>query len=1259
MKNILVILVFLAALSAPAQENRGYNRYMDPNDSLLLVNLPVLELPESYKGLKSKDLPDYHDNSQNEFFRPIFNQFGWSCGQASSIGYNFTYEMNRFNNTSALVEDNQYPPIFAFNFFNDGQDGVGVSYMYSFEALRSNGTPNVTDYGGMGSSLVYWPDGYEVYYNGMFNKIDQVYSIHVGDEEGLLTLKHYMYDHLEGSATGGIANFYTDLYSFTTLPAGTPEAGKAVITAFGPYNGHSMTFLGWNDSIRWDYNGDGQYTNDLDINNDGEVTMKDWEIGGVILANSWGDDWADSGFCYVMYNVLAMEKLDGGIWNKMVNVLTLKEDYQPLLTYKVKLTHDSRNKIKVVAGISTDTASSIPQHKLEFPIFNFQGGDHYMQGDNSSNDNKTLEFGLDVTPLLSHVEPGSHARFYLQVIENDPDALGTGMIDNFSVMDYTAGGLEVECMQTNVPLVENGTTSVSVVHSLSWDDVEITNDELPAFLPGQPFSAQMTATGGTAPYAWEIAPVYSRASTTEDYVTVSGQQLYPTSNQSGFATKAIEFQFPFFDRLVDTVHMYVDGFLKFDGNPYPLPYQVEDMLVFKNEAVVAGFLNQDMLVNVSGGNKLWYEGDEDHASFRWQAEIAYGNNSYPVDVTATLYPDGRIEIGQDAYAFPGQVQKITGISAGDGINFFLESPLFTEESLEDRKLIYTPLNYPAEISIGESGMLSCSPPDDSRIYSVSVRATDNSNISDTRLFQLSSGIIYDHEVQSGDDAQIDYGETVYLGFTVKNIGGVPLNEVQITVDCEDPIVDWIDNTEYVENLVPGESVVLPAAVSFEMNSAYPDGYGISLTLTFAADEGQWESRITLTAYAPALVAGVPVIEDGDNNRLDPGETTEVTIPVINTGVAMAEGVQGLLYTDDPFITIEGPALVYGNIPGGGTATDAVNLTVDETTPQGHMTTLFLDITAEPDIQITNSISLLVGRYPVLVVDMDPELLSGPFIAEALEQLEVNHDYNNLLPSNLEVYQNIFVVLGRNFGQHVLTQAEGQKLAGFLEAGGNIYMEGGLTWWDDPQTAVHPMFSLEAQYTGWTMVDTAVGSAGTFLDSLRFDYLGDVMYYNNHLVPQAGAYTVLHANGEEHNFTVAYEGENYKTVGSILDFGGLVDGPVPSTRYHLMGRILEFFGVEVVITTMEETPVLSGNHRLHPNPARDLVTLQLAMDQPGRVTVALFDARGVEVMKWADNEALQTGRHTLAGDVSGLPAGVYTCLVMTSGTAEAIKLIVTD
>ncbi len=63
-----------------------------------------------------------------------------------------------------------------------------------------------------------------------FNRVDEVYSIHVGDEEGLQTLKYWMLDHLDGSDYGGIASFYTDLASLDYLPLGTPEEGKIVIT---------------------------------------------------------------------------------------------------------------------------------------------------------------------------------------------------------------------------------------------------------------------------------------------------------------------------------------------------------------------------------------------------------------------------------------------------------------------------------------------------------------------------------------------------------------------------------------------------------------------------------------------------------------------------------------------------------------------------------------------------------------------------------------------------------------------------------------------------------------------------------------------------------------------------------------------------------------------------------------------------------------------------------------------------------------------
>jgi len=370
------------------------------------------------------------------FFRSIFAQDGWSCGQAASIGYHFTYEINRVRDLAADTSINLYPPHFAFNFYNLGEFDQGVCYHHTHDVLKSCGTPNVFDYGDMSNGYLHWMSDYDKYYNGMLNKIDNYYSISVADEEGLLTLKHWLNDHLNGSDYGGLANFYTDLLGVNLLPEGTPEEGKSVVTQFGSYNGHAMTVVGWNDSIRWDYNEDGQYTNDIDINDDGIINVKDWEIGGFKLANSHGVGFADSGFCYVMSKVLAEEKYNGGIWNKAVHTIDVKEDYEPFLTYKIELKHTSRKCIKVTAGVSPDTTDLWPEHTQEFPLFNYQGGEHYMQGIDTIESQKTISFGLDVTPLLSYIVNDEPAKFFLQVHEYDPDNKATGSLIYFALMDY-------------------------------------------------------------------------------------------------------------------------------------------------------------------------------------------------------------------------------------------------------------------------------------------------------------------------------------------------------------------------------------------------------------------------------------------------------------------------------------------------------------------------------------------------------------------------------------------------------------------------------------------------------------------------------------------------------------------------------------------------------------------------------------------------------------------------------------------------------
>jgi hypothetical protein len=195
-----------------------------------------LQLPEKYKN--TDDIPPmWVDNSLQDCWRPVFAQVDLECGQASGIGLAYSYEANRLREVSGSDAENQYPPHYAWNWENDGAGPHGVSYFHSFEMLKTNGSPNVVDYGGMyvGGSTArkrHWMSGYDKYYNAMKNRINEAYQIDVSTPEGIQTLKYWIYNHLDGSEVGGVANFYANAPGgMPTLPAGTPEAGKYVVTS--------------------------------------------------------------------------------------------------------------------------------------------------------------------------------------------------------------------------------------------------------------------------------------------------------------------------------------------------------------------------------------------------------------------------------------------------------------------------------------------------------------------------------------------------------------------------------------------------------------------------------------------------------------------------------------------------------------------------------------------------------------------------------------------------------------------------------------------------------------------------------------------------------------------------------------------------------------------------------------------------------------------------------------------------------------------
>lgn len=208
-----------------------------------------------------------------------------------------------------------------------------------------------------------------------------------------------------------------------------------------------------------------------------------------------------------------------------------------------------------------------------------------------------------------------------------------------------------------------------------------------------------------------------------------------------------------------------------------------------------------------------------------------------------------------------------------------------------------------------------------------------------------------------------------------------------------------------------------------------------------------------------------------------------------------------------------------------------------------------------------------GNY--LVWDGGSETASGEAESAALESLGHAVTFLHLadgenLPNNLADYDGVFVNLG-NIGEggnhyHVLTDAEGQRLANYLEDGGSLYMEGSDTWTEDRVTEVHPFFMIQGVGAGAVLEPPVTAVEGSFTEGMMFDaYEADHNNSVDHLATIENAqelFSYMDRNGEFIGM-VGFLGREYRTVGSAFEFGGLIDGD-RGTKVELMRRMLRFF-----------------------------------------------------------------------------------------------------
>ena len=525
LRHVLLVSSLLPLGISAQQVDRtkypDYSSKVNPDPSLMKRKLVK-------KGTTVATRPDHVDNGKDRYFPPVFNQSGGSCGSASRICYMFSHEMNSFRDLDGKDSHNYYPSHFVWLLTN-GNSGKD-------DFVQNVGVPSAYTYGGQTYSKLFgyqeetnndfgWMTGYDKWYEAMFNRMltPTHFPESVGTEAGREAVKNYLWNHNGDTDfhSGGIVGIgvasggqWKDIPK-TPANDAAGVTGMSYVHKWGTSVDHALTIVGYDDRIEFDLDGNGVY---------GEKS-KD-EVGAWIIVNSWGD-WENGGFIYCPYAYAGASFNEDGTFAKnwwAPEVYTVRKNYRPLRTIKLKMDYSHRSELYLMAGVSNNINATSPDYTLAFDHFKYAGDGNYgnttpapeipMLGRWADGKLHTepMEFGYDLTDLSNNLDPNEDMKYFF-MIDTKKTAIGSGHIYNASILDYAvdSAGLEIP--------FQTGTEGVNIKNEGNRTIISVV-------VPGRGYKAPQNANIADGILSWN-APIAS-AQTLTGYKVSKGSETIAT-----------------------------------------------------------------------------------------------------------------------------------------------------------------------------------------------------------------------------------------------------------------------------------------------------------------------------------------------------------------------------------------------------------------------------------------------------------------------------------------------------------------------------------------------------------------------------------------------------------------------------------------------------------------------------------------------------------------------------------------------------------
>ncbi|MDR2085285.1 MAG: S8 family serine peptidase [Bacteroidales bacterium] len=222
---------------------------------------------------------------------------------------------------------------------------------------------------------------------------------------------------------------------------------------------------------------------------------------------------------------------------------------------------------------------------------------------------------------------------------------------------------------------------------------------------------------------------------------------------------------------------------------------------------------------------------------------------------------------------------------------------------------------PAEIdSIIETTAVKLSPSKNNTFGSGRIDAYEAMLAIKTGLLDVQNVIVDDS--QGNNNGNMNPGETISLDLSLINKDNVGINNVNATIIPLSEYVTIINDYAEFGNFSPNEIKTVNGAYTFSLSPNTPANEEIKFTLLIKSNDDVFYNQIVIITYDYKFDFVNTSIDDAagnNNNLLDPGETVNMTVTIINSGLEDAYNITGLLSSPIADITINTNTANFGNI----------------------------------------------------------------------------------------------------------------------------------------------------------------------------------------------------------------------------------------------------------------------------------------------------------------------------------------------------------